>query len=50
MTPIGASANVVTLGLLRREGEIVKFWDFMRSGVPFTLAAGLLVWFVWSGA
>ncbi|MDZ4199177.1 MAG: SLC13 family permease [Kiritimatiellia bacterium] len=54
ITPIGASANVVTVGILRRQGHIVRFGEFMRIGIPFTiaavLAACLVVWFVWSGA
>ncbi|MCD8332303.1 MAG: arsenic transporter [Oscillospiraceae bacterium] len=38
-TPIGASANITGIGILRRAGYQVKNWDFMRIGVPFTLAA-----------
>lgn len=52
ITPIGASANIVACGLLKKEGYEVKFPDFMKIGLPFTLvavgAAYLLVWFVWS--
>jgi len=52
LTPIGASANVVTIGLLRKHGHTVSFRDFMRVGIPFTVAAVVsacvLVWFVWS--
>lgn len=51
ITPVGASANVVALGLLRREGESVGFWRFAKIGVPFTLSAtlagALFVWLVW---
>jgi Na+/H+ antiporter NhaD/arsenite permease-like protein len=36
-TPIGASANVTTLGLAEREGVRISFGDFMRTGVPVTL-------------
>lgn len=39
LTPIGASANITGIGILRREGHEVKNSDFMRIGVPFTLAA-----------
>lgn len=39
LTPIGASANITAIGLLRREGYAVENRDFMRIGVPFTLAA-----------
>ena len=38
-TPIGASANIAGIGILRKEGYTVKNNDFMRIGVPFTLAA-----------
>ncbi|MFZ2357223.1 MAG: SLC13 family permease [Candidatus Omnitrophota bacterium] len=51
ITPIGASANIVACGLLKKEGHQVKFKDFMKIGIPFTLAAVtaayLFVWFVW---
>ncbi len=54
LTPIGASANITALGLLRREGYEVSTGEFMRLGVPFTLAAVItgyvLVWFFWGGA
>lgn len=39
LTPIGASANIAAVGLLRKEGHDVSFKDFMRIGVPFTLTA-----------
>ena len=38
-TPIGASANITGIGILRREGYEVKNSDFFRIGIPFTLAA-----------
>ena len=38
-TPIGASANITGIGILRREGYEVKTSDFCRIGIPFTLAA-----------
>lgn len=38
-TPIGASANIAGIGILRREGYEVKNSDFFRIGIPFTLAA-----------
>ena len=37
-TPIGASANITGIGILRREGYEVKNSDFFRIGIPFTLA------------
>ena len=41
VTPIGASANIVSVGLLRREGYHVSFWEFVKIGLPFTVAATL---------
>lgn len=52
LTPIGASANVVTLGLLKKRGHHAGFGQFMGIGIPFTIAAVtaacLLVWLVWA--
>ena len=51
LTPIGASANIAGIGILRKEGYEVKSGTFMKYGVPFTLAAVitgyLLIWFIW---
>jgi len=51
LTPIGASANVVTLGILRKRGYAVTFREFMGIGIPFTAAAVLsacaFVWVLW---
>lgn len=38
-TPIGASANITGIGILRKAGYEVKNKDFLRIGIPFTLAA-----------
>ncbi len=38
-TPIGASANIAGIGILRKAGCDVKTKDFTRIGVPFTFAA-----------
>ena len=38
-TPIGASANITGIGILRKEGYTVKNSDFFKIGIPFTLAA-----------
>lgn len=52
LTPIGASANITALGILRKDGHEVTSKDFMKISVPFTLAAVvtgyILVWFIWS--
>ncbi|MBP3330156.1 MAG: arsenic transporter [Clostridia bacterium] len=51
LTPIGASANIAGIGILRKEGYEVKATTFMKYGVPFTLAAVIagyiLIWFIW---
>lgn len=51
VTPIGASANVVAVGLLHREGHPVSFGRFMKIGLPFTVAATgaayLALWFAY---
>lgn len=51
ITPIGASANIVACGLLKKEGYEAGFGDFLKIGLPFTLAAvsaaSLFVWIVW---
>lgn len=39
LTPIGASANITGIGILRKEGYEVRNSDFLRIGIPFTLAA-----------
>jgi Na+/H+ antiporter NhaD/arsenite permease-like protein len=51
LTPVGASANITAVGMLRQFGHEVSVKDFMRIGVPFTLAAVtagyLFIWIVW---
>ena len=39
ITPIGASANITAIGILRKEGHEVANSDFFKIGIPFTLAA-----------
>ena len=47
-TPIGASANITGIGILRKEGYEVKNSDFFRIGIPFTLAAIIPAYiFIW---
>ena len=38
-TPIGASAHIAGIGILRKAGYEVKNGDFFRIGIPFTFAA-----------
>ena len=51
ITPIGASANITGIGILRKEGYEVKAGTFMKYSVPFTLAAVttgyILLWIIW---
>ena len=50
-TPIGASANITGIGILRRNGHEVTNSDFFRIGIPFTLAAivpaYILIWVIY---
>ncbi|OHD53457.1 MAG: hypothetical protein A2096_05995 [Spirochaetes bacterium GWF1_41_5] len=39
ITPIGATANVVAIGILKRQGEPVNFRDYIKIGLPFSLLA-----------
>ncbi|MEM4576360.1 MAG: SLC13 family permease [Candidatus Nezhaarchaeales archaeon] len=41
-TYIGASANAIAVGLLEKKGFKVSFVEFMRFGVPYTVAAILV--------
>lgn len=51
LTPFGASANVVAVGILKKQGVNMNFADWLKIGLPFTLltttAAGAFLWFVW---
>nr|WP_207671446.1 SLC13 family permease [Clostridium thermarum] len=51
LTPIGASANITALGILRKDGHEVSAGQFMKIGVPFTLAAVItgyvIIWLLW---
>lgn len=51
LTPIGASANITGIGILRRNGYEVSTMQFMKIGVPFTLVAVLsgyiFIWLFW---
>jgi len=51
LTPFGASANVVAVGILRKQGVSMNFGQWLKIGVPFTLittaASALFVWLVW---
>ena len=47
-TPIGASANITGIGILRKAGHEVSNGDFFKIGIPFTLAAIIPAYvFIW---
>ena len=52
LTPIGASANITGIGILRKNGYTVEAKDFCRISIPFTLTAVtagyLFLWFAWA--
>lgn len=37
ITPVGAAANIVGVGLLKSHGYKTTFWQFVRIGLPFTM-------------
>lgn len=51
ITPVGASANVVAAGLLRKSGNTVSLGRFVSIGLPFTVAAtaagSLVLYLIW---
>jgi Na+/H+ antiporter NhaD/arsenite permease-like protein len=51
LTPFGASANVVSIGILRKQGVQINFANWLKIGLPFTLittaASAIFIWFVW---
>ena len=52
LTPFGASANIVAMGILKKEGCPMKFSGWLKVGVPFTLittgAAAVVLWLLWA--
>ena len=53
LTPIGASANITAVGMLKKEGYEVRFSEFFRIGGTFTLVAVIIgylfIWIFWHG-
>ena len=48
ITPIGASANIVAMGMARKHGYSVSFMQFVKMGLPFTLVSMIVsTWFIW---
>ena len=52
LTPFGASANIVAMGILKKEGHPITFKDFLKISAPFTIlttaAAAAGLWLVWA--
>jgi Na+/H+ antiporter NhaD/arsenite permease-like protein len=52
ITPIGASANIVAMGIMKKRGHEVKFMEFVKIGLSFSLVAVffacVFLWFVFS--
>ncbi len=52
LSPIGASANIAGIGILKKQGFHVTLKDFATIGIPFTLMAVstsyILIWLIWS--
>ena len=47
-TPVGASANITRMGILKKAGYTVKNSDFFKIGIPFTMAAVIPAYFyIW---
>ncbi|MBO5136711.1 MAG: TRAP transporter large permease subunit [Clostridia bacterium] len=47
-TPVGASANITGIGILKKAGYTVKNGDFFKIGIPFTIAAVVPAYFfIW---
>jgi Na+/H+ antiporter NhaD/arsenite permease-like protein len=51
LTPFGASANVVSIGILKKQGKVTGFGSWLKIGFPFTVltvcASAVFVWLVW---
>ena len=48
LTAVGASANVVMLGIAAREGHPISFWEFTRKGAVVTvLSIAIAVPYIW---
>ena len=52
LTPFGASANVVAMGIVKKEGYPMKFSGWLKIGAPFTFittgVAALVLWILWA--
>jgi len=54
LTPFGASANIATMGILKKQGIPLSFAGWCKIGVPFTLittaASCAVLWLLWAHA
>mgnify|MGYP003542802773 FL=1 len=52
LTPFGASANIVAMGILKKEGYPVNFGGFLKISAPFTIlttaSAAAVLWLIWA--
>lgn len=52
LTPVGASANITAIGILRKAGYSVSNTDFLKIGIPFTFTAivtgYVVLWMLWA--
>lgn len=52
LTPYGASANVVSMGIVKKEGYPMKFSGWLKVAVPFTVlttgSAAIVLWILWA--
>ena len=52
LTPYGASANVASMGIVKKEGYPMKFGDWLKVAVPFTILttgmSAVVLWLLWS--
>lgn len=52
LTPFGASANIVAMGILKKEGYPVNFGGFLKISAPFTVlttvASAIVLWLIWA--
>jgi Na+/H+ antiporter NhaD/arsenite permease-like protein len=48
ITPVGAAANIVGVGLLKNRGYETSFWQFVKMGLPFTVFSVIVsAGFIW---
>ena len=52
LTPFGASANIVAMGILKKEEYPVNFGGFLKISAPFTIlttaSAAAVLWLIWA--